>query len=63
MDKIEKVARALAKADGYDPDETVTGEWNADDALEQVYEGEPRWHEYKRDAEKFVVAYEILASQ
>ncbi|MDW9483186.1 hypothetical protein GOB57_31720 [Sinorhizobium meliloti] len=70
MDKIEKVARALAKADGYDPDKIITGEdnvipgeWDVEDNdPDQHFKGQPRWKMYEREAKRFAAAFVALSS-
>lgn len=57
MDKIEKVARALAKVDGCDADEIIQGFWHVeDDDPAQNFKGKPRWMAYEKEARRFVVA-------
>ncbi|MBD9635487.1 hypothetical protein IB277_04115 [Ensifer sp. ENS07] len=64
MDKIEKVARALAKVDGYDADEIIQGEWEVEDNdPEQHFKGKPRWTMYERDARRLSAAFAVLVSE
>jgi hypothetical protein len=55
-DRLERVARALCKADGHDPDKQVpTG------AIEVVRSGQHEvmvstWHRYMKEARRFITA-------
>jgi hypothetical protein len=66
MDKIEIVARAMAAADGYDPDKQVSG--GSDSFITRsiertgydMIEYGPRWMAYKRQANLFIAGFEAL---
>jgi hypothetical protein len=59
--RVEKVARALSRHAGEDPNRMVSNAGGI-----QVFGGNeslyPRWHDYRDEARKFIVMYDALNS-
>jgi len=57
MDKIERVARAVCEANGYNPDEIVEA---CEDDFE--FDGQPTWRKFEREARIFIAAQAALSA-
>lgn len=57
--RIEKVARALCKHEGEEPDKPVSNAGGIQD-LGGNAEKYPRWHDYREKAAAFIVMHEAI---
>lgn len=60
---IEKVARALCRADGHDPDEIIEVPKSRGNLLILVTAKEPRWLSYKYVATQHVASFRIITQE
>jgi|HubBroStandDraft_6_1064221.scaffolds.fasta_scaffold207909_4 hypothetical protein len=62
--RIERVARAICQAEGEDPDAEHLTHENETTRVGAAYQFGPKsipnWHDYKKEATKFVAAFDAL---
>jgi hypothetical protein len=65
MDRVERVARAMCKADGTDPDLRIpTGRMETvalpSGGMERREQTKAAWQDYEREARRFVAAFDAV---
>jgi hypothetical protein len=58
MDRVERVARAMCKADGIDPDYLIRADMESETGIEQVQKR--NWTNYERQARLFLAGLDAV---